>query len=244
MLDIPDLDRAVLIDATRELLRRALLTLSVTPDPDIRHRMGPKSSWPPYVRETRDAYASAPPKFRSFTPERADLARMIEVLSWLDWYARQSKETAASARLFRAWVAGAPMWMLQERVRTNRNVPASVSTVRNRRSELVAAIVEQFRPRIQKMAIDGLWELAEKGGIPGHDSEFASTALELLPKSPTAWKHADVKPLAFSHPDAVAGRKAAAEQDLLRRREYKQATRKLKKKTAAKKPRSSVPAPA
>lgn len=203
------------LDWVREVLRRAILTLGALPDPDLRYRLGPHSGWPAYVQETRDAYASAPPKLRTFQPTQQDVSRFLDVLGWLSWYGREHSEE--TRRLFVAWVLGAPMWMLQQRCSTNRRQPAAPNTVRARLDELVLSIMDEFRG-----ALDKLLELPQISLSETSLADFGQSDLRDLPTSPRHWMAADGKPAPLDSAEAAAARKAdkkaARTRERLRRR--------------------------
>ena len=152
------------IQRLRELLRRSVLTLAAVPDSDLRYRLGPRTAWPEFVRHARDAYGSAPPRFRTFHPTRQDLSIYLEALSWLAWYRRNYGEE--TVRVFIGWCFGAAMWQLQERVSTNRRRPASPRTVHNRMDAMVLAVAVQF-PEAQGHVLTITWNCRS---LPVHTS--------------------------------------------------------------------------
>lgn len=173
---------------TRDLLRRAILTLASVPDPDIRYRLGPRSSWPAFVRQARDAYGAAPPKLRRFSPTPADHSRYLDVLAWLRWYEAEYPESGFEAvRLFLAWTFGYPMWQLQMRCTTNRRQPATPKTVHRRLDEMVRTIAKRFSLDECPYLDDIPANLEENGNSVG-------TELTRLPNSPKAWKSAVSEP--------------------------------------------------
>jgi hypothetical protein len=172
------------IPALRELLRRAVLTLAAVPDSDLRYRLGPRTAWPEFVRHARDAYGSAPPRFRTFHPTRQDLSNYLEALSWLAWYRRTyGQETV---RVFVAWCFGAAMWQLQERVSTNRRRPASPRTVHNRMDAMILAVAVQF-PDGTRKCIDNHLEVQKFAGAHSEGAGLSSDVRE-LPKPPKTWR--------------------------------------------------------
>lgn len=190
----------------RELLRRAILTLGAIPDPDLRFRTGPRTAWPGYIQETRDAYASAPPKVHTFTPTERDLTVFLDVLGWLAWYRQKSERQAETARLFTAWMLGAPMWMLQQRCTTNRRHPASKTEIHRRFDRLVSAIVEHFPVGIQSVAVDKGGEGDTLSTLDPHAPHLADSDLRDLPTSPKFVRAPDAKAYGYDHPLAVAAR--------------------------------------
>lgn len=196
---------------TRDLIARAILTLAAIPDPDLRFRVGPRSAWPDYVREARDAYASAPPRIRAFAPSPNDLGVFLDVLDMLNAYRRAGSTAAENVRLFTARVFGAPIWMLQQRCTTNRRQPASKQTVYDRLDAVVSAVMRAHREKLMELRFDKLDELDQFGPYRPYGGDSAESDLADLPNSPKAWIAADGKPLPFDHPAAVAARIADAE---------------------------------
>jgi hypothetical protein len=172
--------------ALRELLRRSVLTLAAVPDSDLRYRIGPRTAWPEFVRHARDAYGSAPPRFRSFHPNRADLTVYLEVLSWLDWYRRDYG--AETVRVFCAWCMGAAMWQLQERVSTNRRRPAAPRTVYNRMDAMVLAIASEY-PEATRKCVDNHPEV-QILIVARIEGDGMSSDARDLPQSPQTWRSA------------------------------------------------------
>lgn len=186
----------------KELLRRAVLTLAAVPDPDLRYRLGAKNGWPAYIRETRDAYGSAPPRYRAFHPTSRDLTMFLDMLGMLGWYEREwGSETV---RLFRAWVFGASLWQLQERCSTNRRVPASPNTVHRRIDGMVRAIMEEFAETLFLYALDELHEMDDIHAGNRDDGKVASDVRD-LPKSSKNWT---APPQVISAAEKIAARKA------------------------------------
>lgn len=171
------------LPALREVLRRSVLTLGVVPDTDLRFRLGPATAWPEFVRHTRDAYGSAPPRFRIFQPTRADLSVYLVALSWVAWYRRENGPE--TPRIFAAWCLGAAMWQLQERVSTNRRRPASPRTVYNRIDAMLEAIAVKFREEVRN-CVDVCGGLQNVAGANVEGEGIASDVRD-LPKSPRLW---------------------------------------------------------
>jgi hypothetical protein len=180
----------------RELLRRAILTLAVVPDPDLRYRLGPKGCWPSIVREARDAYGYAPPKMRAYHPTPEDQSRYLDVLAWLRWYEAEFPESGPqTVKLFIAWTFGTAMWQLQQRCKTNRRHPATPQTVRARMDGLVRAIAKRFNEDVLLAAIDEFTELEQIAGNPEYVGNSAETDLRALPTSPKACISATSEPM-------------------------------------------------
>ena len=108
------------VEITRELIRRAILTLAAIPDPDARFRGGLHSAWPEFRQEISAAYGAVEASAKVFVPTAADIGRMYAVLRAYNEFRRRSPTDKQTARLFTAWVFGVPMWMLQQRCSTNR----------------------------------------------------------------------------------------------------------------------------
>ena len=172
------------LPALRELLRRSVLTLAAVPDSDLRYRLGPRTAWPEFVRHARDAYGSAPPRFRTFHPTRQDLSNYLEALSWLAWY--QRTHGPQTVRIFTAWCFGAAIWELQERVSTNRRRPCSPTTVRNRMQAMIQAVAAQY-PDATRKCVDNLPRVANFAGASSEGAGLSSDVRE-LPKPPKTWR--------------------------------------------------------
>jgi hypothetical protein len=186
------------IHALRELLRRSVLTLGAVPDSDLRHRLGPRTAWPEFVRHARDAYGSAPPRFKTFHPSRQDLSVYLEVLSWLAWYRRTYGEE--TVRVFVSWAFGAAIWQLQERVSTNRRRPASPRTVYNRMDAMLLAIAVEF-PIETRFCVDNHSELQKFAAAHMEDEKFASDVRQ-LPQPPKHWR--STAPVSLSQAEQAA----------------------------------------
>lgn len=206
------------IEIVRELLRRAILTLAAIPDPDLRYRTGPRTAWPAYVQETRDAYASAPPRVRTFAPSQHDISIFIEVLNWLNWYRRQNRRAEENVRLFTAWVFGAPIWMLQQRCSTNRRLPASKTTVYERLDRVPEAVAERFHRDIRKRGVDKLNEVDQKWPPTGDLGACASSDLNDLPTSPKHYRGPGAKPRDLNASERAAMQKIERESERRRAR--------------------------
>ena len=179
------------IQSLRELLRRSVLTLAAVPDSDLRYRLGPRTAWPEFVRHARDAYGSAPPRFRTFHPTRQDLSNYLEALSWLAWY--QRTHGPQTVRIFTAWCFGAAIWELQERVSTNRRRPCSPTTVRNRMQAMILAVAVQF-PETTRKCVDNLPAVANFAGASSEGAGLSSDVRD-LPQPPKSWRTGALDPL-------------------------------------------------
>ena len=138
------------VERVRELLRRAILTLMVVPDPDAAYRAGPHSAWPQYRQDAQDAYASAPERVQEFVPTQHDLSVFLQIMSWLAWYQRQSVWAAASVRIYIALVCGKPMWMLQQLVRRQHG-DHKLAALRARLWDMEIGIGRRFADEIAAM---------------------------------------------------------------------------------------------
>lgn len=193
-------ERSVNVPQLKDLIRRSILTLASVPDPDLRYRLGPKTAWPEFVRYSRDAYGSAPPRVRSFTPSRYDLTICLEVLGWVSWYGRTRSQN--TVKLFQAWTFGAPMWQLQERCETNRRTPASKSTVENRLNNMVRVIAETFFEDVLRVSLDAPRETVEKEHRAAEEPSLLPPSrvsdVAHLPKSVASWRAPAEEPSASS----------------------------------------------
>ena len=172
------------LPALRELLRRSVLTLAAVPDSDLRYRLGARTAWPEFVRHARDAYGSAPPRFRTFHPTRQDLSNYLEALSWLAWY--QRTHGVETVRVFVAWCFGAAIWQLQERVSTSKRRPCSPATVHNRMRGMILAIAVQY-PDATRKCVDSFTGMANLAAAQTEDEKLASDVRN-LPKPPKNWR--------------------------------------------------------
>jgi hypothetical protein len=197
------------IQALRELLRRSVLTLAAVPDSDLRYRLGPRTAWPEFVRYARDAYGSAPPRFRTFQPTRQDLSNYLEALSWLAWY--QRTHGSETVRIFVAWSFGAAIWQLQERVSTNRRRPCSPTTVRKRMDAMLLAVAAQF-PDATRKCVDNVPGVANFAPARSEGAGLSSDVRD-LPKPPKTWR----APAAVSLSAAEQARAHVALEETLRR---------------------------
>lgn len=215
------------IEITRELLRRAILTLAAIPDPDRRFRTGPKTAWPAFAQDWH-AYAARDATVREYTPTPDDIGRYLTVLDWLTAYGRQSARNAENARLFVARTFGVPIIRLQIRVTTNRPRLASAKTVHNRLDHVVETIAKQHETAIEEMRLDKFPEFPKKGPHHGDGGKSAHNDLTDPPASPKFIRNAGAEPAAFlTFEEAEAIRREAEKQDALRKR--KSANRRRKR---------------
>lgn len=99
----------------RDMLRRAVLTLLVAPDPDARF-LRRRSSWPvPVVQSMHDAYGALPERLRLISPTPQDITAAEVVSDWLAWLRREHGQDALN--LVIVWALGTPTWKLAQRFR-------------------------------------------------------------------------------------------------------------------------------
>jgi hypothetical protein len=207
-----------MIARVRELLRRAILTLAVVPDPDLRYRLGPRGNWPSIVRDARDAYGYAPPKMRAYHPTPEDQSRYLDVLAWLRWYeAEYPIAGPETVRIFIAWTFGAAMWQLQVRCSTNRRMPATPVTVRRRIDGMARTIAGRFSEALQFDGIDECRECMHLSPNPEYGENSAETDLRHLPTSPKACISATSEPMTAKEKGESVARQVARERALAKR---------------------------
>lgn len=119
----------------REILRRAILTMGMMPDPDDRF-LGWAKAQSNIVRDAREAYGWAPASVRRFTPTPHDIAQAERLEPWLAWLRREKGENAWRRLL--AWSLDAPLWRLSQRE------GCSERTVWNRINQSVADVIHKF----------------------------------------------------------------------------------------------------
>jgi hypothetical protein len=143
-----------------DLLRRAILTMAATPDPERRFLAGYKSGMPepnmsPSDRQAAfglDAVIEAAKEAREvqalrasrFKPTMQDVDRCLDVLEWLRWLGYRN-DGRKEVRIITAWAHGVPMWKLAQRY------GRSDDTVRRWLDGAVAAIALKFRGEIERM---------------------------------------------------------------------------------------------
>ena len=131
------LEETAAFNAVKEIVRRAVLTLSAIQDPDARFRRGHQSSWTlPVVRDAAESYGYGAPSLARFVPTPRDVSQMEVVATWLAWLRRTEGEGAL--RRIIGWAKGIPGWSLGMKER------CSERTIKNRIDRSIAAIIRQF----------------------------------------------------------------------------------------------------
>ncbi len=173
----PASDRDV-VAATKEALRRAVLTLVAVPDPDRRY-LTVVTPTMHVVRDAAEAYGWTP-EIVSFRPTPRDVQIYLEVLGWLAWYGRTHDETVV--QLFLAWSTGAEWWRL------TRRFAASERTLRRWLDDMCRVIHRQFAPAFRKLFLLDAWpDCPAKSDSPIYSADAVPEIAEPLPKSPTSW---------------------------------------------------------
>lgn len=126
---------AELLDAMREIVRRALMTLAAVRDPDHRF-LGYARQAGNIVHEVKEAYGYSSASVRNFAPTAYEISQMEVVLPWLAWLRRQEGEQAI--RRIIAWSMGSALWRIGQRE------SCSERTVTNRIDRSISAIIQQF----------------------------------------------------------------------------------------------------
>jgi hypothetical protein len=127
--------RLEVLQAVREIIRYAILTLNAVRDPDARYR-GWSQLPVTIVRDVADAYGYSTPWVRKFSPTARDVSQMEIVLPWLAWLRRE--EGQDSIRRIIAWSLGVSLWRLAQREEV------SEATISNRIDRSVAKIIQQW----------------------------------------------------------------------------------------------------
>lgn len=181
---------------TRELLRRAILTLAAVPAD-----RGPKQFGNPLghmiVRLVVESYGYTPPAAVRFEATPRDVSIYLDVLKWLTWYEREVDRRMA--RLFVAWAFDTPFWMLA------REHKRSEDTIRRWRDGVAVSIAHKFSAEIEKLGIDICGEQAATPRYPEYDGDLRPEVGSDLPSSPKAWR--DLSEKVLSLPDSEARRK-------------------------------------
>jgi hypothetical protein len=131
--------------AAAELIRRAVLTLAVTADPDRRWQGGPRCAMPEPLREAVESYGYQAPRAARFQPTPRDFDRYLQVLGWLSWLRRQP-DGERETRLLLARAFGTPRWRLGQRF------GKSDETLRLWENAAVAKIVLEFCEEIERLS--------------------------------------------------------------------------------------------
>lgn len=127
--------RRELLEAVREILRYAILTLHAVRDPDRRY-LGWANLPQTVVHDVGDAYGYSTPWVRRFSPTAQDISQMERVLPWLAWLRREEGQPAI--RRIIAWSMGVSTWRIGQREQ------CSDATIMNRINRSTAAIIRQF----------------------------------------------------------------------------------------------------
>jgi hypothetical protein len=226
--------------AVKEMLRRAWLTL-LSIENTSRGPAPPRTAWPSFPADSNTAYAATPLSVRTFSATPQDRTNYLDVLGWFAEYVNPTldpqiapiPERIETVRIFKAWVCGASMWQLQQRMTTNRRQPASKSLVYKRIDGMVYWITMAHSQEIDAMLktfrVDRVREVDQKPGPPMQVRRSLESDLRDLPNSPKFWRAPDAKPLRSDHPDAVAARQREADQAAAVEKQRKRARRHQKR---------------
>lgn len=129
--DVP----ADLLNAMKEIVRIAVVTLAAMRDPDRRY-LGYAQLPQNVVHDIHEAYGYSSTKVREFIPSAFHISQMEVILPWLAWVRREEGETAI--RRIIGWSMGVAGWRLGQRE------ACSERTVYNRIDRSVCAIIRKF----------------------------------------------------------------------------------------------------
>lgn len=124
-----------LLEAMREIVRLAIVTLAALRDPDRRF-LGYASLPQNVVHDVREAYGYSSATVREFIPSAFHISQMEVVLPWLAWVRREEGDMAI--RRIIGWSMGAAIWRLGQREK------CSERTIHNRIDRSVCAIIRKF----------------------------------------------------------------------------------------------------
>lgn len=124
-----------LLEAMREIIRVAIVTLAAVRDPDRRY-LGLSQMPVHVVHDIREAYGYSSATVREFIPNSFHISQMDVVLPWLAWVRRE--EGDAAIRRIIGWAMGVAGWRLGQREK------CSERTIQNRIDRSVCAIIRQF----------------------------------------------------------------------------------------------------
>lgn len=124
-----------LLEAMREIVRVAIITLAALRDPDRRY-LGYASLPQNVVHDVREAYGYSSATVREFIPSAFHVTQMEVVLPWLAWVRREEGEIAI--RRIIGWSMGSALWRLGQREK------CSERTIQNRIDRSVCAIIRKF----------------------------------------------------------------------------------------------------
>jgi len=126
---------AHLIQALREIIRRAVLTLVAVRDPDSRYR-GMAKLPVNVVHDVTQAYGYVSASMR-FVPSAYEIDQMEVVLPWLAWLRHGLGDDQACKRIL-AWSMGSPVWRIAQREQ------CSERTILNRMDRSICEIIQKF----------------------------------------------------------------------------------------------------
>jgi hypothetical protein len=124
-----------LLEAMREIIRVAIVTLAAVRDPDRRY-MGFAQMPQHVVHDVREAYGYSSASVREFIPSAFHISQMEVVLPWLAWVRREEGDMAI--RRIIGWAMGAALWRLGQREK------CSERTVQNRIDRSICAVIRQY----------------------------------------------------------------------------------------------------
>jgi hypothetical protein len=124
-----------LLEAMREIVRVAIITLAALRDPDKRFQ-GYSSLPVNVVHDVREAYGYSTATVREFTPSAFHVSQMEVILPWLAWVRREEGEMAI--RRIIGWSMGAALWRLGHREK------CSERTIQNRIDRSICAIIRKY----------------------------------------------------------------------------------------------------
>jgi hypothetical protein len=169
----------------RELMRRAILTLRAIPADQ-----GPKEFGNPFaniiVREVEESYGWSGARVAEFQPEPRDVSVYLTVLGWLSWYQREIGYR--DVKMFFAWAYGVPMWRIAKQ--SNR----SEKTIARRRDDLSETIAKRFAGEIEKMSLDDVRNVGQKGQITDKVGDLPPASATDLPVTPKFVRLTDAVP--------------------------------------------------
>jgi uncharacterized protein DUF6362 len=126
---------AELIQAMREIIRRAVLTLVAVRDPDKRY-LGMARLPQTVVHDVNQAYGYVSASLR-FVPSSYEIDQMEIVLPWLAWLRHGLKDDRSCRRIL-GWSMGVPVYKLAQRE------DCSERTILNRIDRSICEIIQQF----------------------------------------------------------------------------------------------------
>lgn len=124
-----------LLEAMREIVRIAIVTLAALRDPDRRY-LGYAALPQNVVHDVREAYGYSSATVREFIPSAFHISQMEVILPWLAWVRREEGEMAI--RRIIGWSMGATLWRLGMREK------CSDRTIQNRIDRSICAMIGKF----------------------------------------------------------------------------------------------------